>query len=102
MGLYLSVIIVGRLAVGVPLAGRCYCRLAHAPSVLGLRNMRDYTYNLAPTAAVPPAMASSDTTCCPLPQGEAWSGTAGAPNSAHHGGLSWGPHWVHPQFPRFQ
>ena len=47
MGLYLPVIIVGRLAVGVPLAGRCYRRLARVPSVLGLRNTRDYTYNLA-------------------------------------------------------
>ena len=38
---------VGRLAVGAPLAGRCYRRLARVPSVLGVHNTRDYAYNLA-------------------------------------------------------
>ena len=38
---------VGRLAVGTLLAGRCYRRLARVPSVLGVHNTRDYAYNLA-------------------------------------------------------
>ena len=48
MGFYLPAIIsVSRLAVGDLRAGRCYRRLARVPSVLGLHDTRDYTYNLA-------------------------------------------------------